>query len=276
MEHYRLLTVGLLILVCFQWLGCGDTPDDMMEPVEEETLNPVETLTLEPILPKLSVEETFTELRKSFPNRILNREFSKLRELTASETYLRFLSQEYPAEKPFETFDAFLETAEPDSGRYTPFLMEFIEHPTAKDVAIIHHMTRVYRSANVIQWHVFHGRNAGAGMDEVLRRKVSVVDEPEVKAWLKAHFDNPNQDPKVPGQVFFMPFEEFVLETEKADALRIKELFAEHGTDAGLIWLAILEPALTGQILNGFTDTDFFLIWVEGNFFPKGNLFPAL
>lgn len=276
MQHYLLLTVMLLIPVCFSWLGCGDTPDDMMKPVEEETLNPVETLTLEPILPKLTVEETFTELRKSFPNPVLDRGFRTLRELTASGTYLRFLSQEYPAEEPFETFDAFLETAEPDSGRYTPFLMEFIEHPTAKEVAIIHHMTRVYRSANVIQWHVFHGRNAGAGMDEVLRRKVSVVDEPDVKAWLKAHFDDPNQDAKVLSQMFFMPFEEFVLETEKADALRIKELFDEHGRDAGLIWLAILEPALTGQILNDFTDTDFFLRWSEGALFPEGNLFPAL
>ena len=275
MQHYRLLTVMLLILVCFSWLGCGDTPDDMMKPVEEETLNPVETLTLEPILPKLTVEETFTKLRKSFPNRILDREFRTLRELTASGTYLRFLSQEYPDEEPFETFDAFLETAEPDSGRYTPFLMEFIEHPTAKDVAIIHHMTRVYRSANVIQWHVFHGRDAGVGLDAVLERKVSVVDEPDVKAWLKAHFDDPNQDAKVLGQMFFMPFEEFVLETEKADALRIKELFDEHGRDAGLIWLAILEPALTGQILNDFTDTDFFLRWSEGALFPEGNLFPA-
>jgi len=61
----------------------------------------------------------------------------------------------------------------------------------------------------------------------------------------------------------------FADETQEADAEKVKVIIDTHGQDCGLVWLALREPILLGQILLSFTDTDIFLKWVEGEFHRK-------
>ena len=217
---------------------------------------------------KFTPKETFTKLRGLFLNPMLSGDLQKLQDLTKNESYLDFLSQEYPAEGPFQTFDAFLETAPPDSQRYLPFLKKFIEHPTVEDITILHQITHGYRNANATQHHILNDPNAVALLHTVLEKKTAVMEDKKVQKWFERHF----QAQEIPVLEFLktviLPIENFVIETEKEDARRIQDLFNEHGTDDGTIWLAIEEPVLTGEIINNFTDVEVFLAWVKGDFFP--------
>ena len=109
------------------------------------------------------------------------------------------------------------------------------------------------------------------GVANLVFKRVEVVQEDPIKVWMEARFADMNQEAL---QKFFIDFENFVIETEKMDAHQIQELFETHGNEEGLLWIAILEPALTGQILNDFTDTEVFLKWVKGEFFLKNPIIP--
>lgn len=213
--------------------------------------------------------DTFSKLKLLFPHRMLDEKFQTLRELTATRTYLDFLSQEYPAEKPFQTFDAFLETAPPDSQRYFPFLKEFIENPTAEDITLLHQITQGYRNANAVQHHFFFHPNPDAlHIHTVMEKKITIMENKAVQEWFERRFQAREIPPLDFLQTVMLPIENFVIETEKEDARRIQQLFDEHGRDNGTIWLAILEPTLTGEIINNFTDAEVFVTWVQGDFFP--------
>ena len=133
--------------------------------------------------------DTFSKLKLLFPHRMLDEKFQTLRELTATRTYLDFLSQEYPAEKPFQTFDAFLETAPPDSQRYFPFLKEFIENPTAEDITLLHQITQGYRNANAVQHHFFFHPNPDAlHIHTVMEKKITIMENKAVQNGLNDGF----------------------------------------------------------------------------------------
>ena len=218
---------------------------------------------------KLTPNETFTKLRGLFLNPMLSGNLKKLQQLTETKDYLDFLSQEYPVEKPFQTFDAFLETVPPDSERYLLFFKKFIENLTDKDIAIIHQMVREYRNINALQYDLLSNPNAIARIHEIADKESAILENVEVQEWLKSHFENLEmQPPLFLLQTFVLPLKNVVIQIEKEDANRIQQPFDEHGKDDGTIWLAILEPALTGQILNDFTDTEVFLNWIKGEFFP--------
>lgn len=220
----------------------------------------------DPVPRKLTPEETFSKLKLLFPNRIIDENFQKLRELTTTKTYLDFLSQAYSTEKPFQTFDAFIETVEPDHQRYLPFLGNFLEKPNEADIVILHQITRGYRNANALQHQFIHAGDFN-GIILVQKKKIAVVENKEIQAWLELRFRDREIEQMM---TFFARLEDFVIEVEKEDALRIQGLFDEHGEADGVIWLAVLEPTLTGHILNDFADknTVIFFKWVSGEFFP--------
>lgn len=223
----------------------------------------------EPETRELTHGDTFSKLKLLFPHRMLDEKFQTLRELTTTRTYLDFLSQEYPAEKPFQTFDAFLETAPPDSQRYLPFLKEFIENPTDEDITFLHQITQGYRNANAIQHHFFFDPNPDAlHIHRVMEKKIAIMENKAVREWFERRFQAREIPPLDFLQTVMLPIENFVIETEKEDARRIQQLFNEHGRDNGTIWLAILEPTLAGEIINNFTDAEVFVTWVKGDFFP--------
>lgn len=266
MRYSLRFTVFILFAITtLQLLGCSEDPDN--DTTEEMDTASVGTLIAEPIPPKPTPEDTFAKLKILFPKPILDGDFTTLDEVTASKTYLDFLTQEYRTGKPFRTLADYLDVAKPDPERYRPFLKEAIGKSDAKDIAIIHQMTLKYRCANAILYQMMHEGNAEnvvKAILAVLEKKLSVLEEAPVKAWMEMHLPNPDEVKE-----FFTAFEHFVTETEREDALFIQEQFEQHGKDDGLLWLTLRNPALTAEILNNFTNTAVFLRWTEGIFFQQ-------
>lgn len=266
MRYSLRFTVFILFaIITFQLLGCSEDPDNDL--TEEMDTVSVGTLIAEPIPPKPTPEDPFRKLKTIFPRPIFDEEFMTLIEVTASKTYLDFLTQEYRTEKPFKTLGEYLDVAKPDPERYKPFLKEFINNPNEEDIIIVHQMTLRYRCANVILYQMLHagnGENVLKAILDVLEKKLSVLEEAPTKAWMEMHLPNQGQ-----GKEFFTALEHSVIETEKKDALFIQEQFEQHGKDDGLLWLALRNPALTAEILNNFTNTNVFLRWTEGVFFQQ-------
>ena len=258
MQHSLRFTVFILFAIALQLLGCSEDPDNDTTSVKK--------LIPEPIPAKPTPEDTFAKLKMLFPKPILDGDFTTLGEVTASKTYLDFLTQEYRTEKSFKTLADYLTVAKPAPERYKPFLKESIGKSNEEDIAILHQMTLKYRCANVILYQMIHGednnKDALNAIFAVLEKKLSVLDEAPVKAWMEMHVPNPDEVKK-----FFTTFEHFVIETERKDALFIQEQFEQHGKDDGFLWIAIRDPVLTAEILNNFTNTNVFLKWTEGIFF---------
>lgn len=265
MRYSLRFTVFILLAIAFQLLGCSEDPNN--DTTEEMDTASVGTLIAEPIPPKPTPEDTFRKLKTIFPRPIFDEEFTTLIEVTASKTFLDFLTQEYRTEKPFKTLGEYLDVAKPDPERYKPFLKEFINKPNEEDIAIAHQLTLKYRCANVILYQMLHagnGENVLKAILAVLEKKLSVLEEAPMKAWMEMHLLNQDQ-----GKEFFTALEHFVKETEKEDARFIEEKFTQHGKDDGLLWLALHHPALTAEILTNFTNTNVFLRWTEGIFFQQ-------
>lgn len=259
MQHSLHFAVFILFAIAFQLLGCSEDPDTDTTSVEK--------VIAEPIPPKPTPEDTFAKLKMLFPKPIFDGDFTVMGKVTASKTYLDFLTQEYRTAKPFKTLADYLDVAKPDPERYKPFLKESIGKSNEEDIAIIHQITLEYRCANVMLYQMMHDGNAENALKAifaVLEKKLSVLDEAPVKAWIEIRI--PNQDQ---AKEFFTALERFVTETEKRDALFIQEQFTQHGKDDGLLWLAVHNPVLTAEILNNFTNTDVFLGWTEGIFFQQ-------
>ena len=249
----------LFAIITLQLLGCSEDPDTDTTSVKK--------VIAEPIPAKPTPEDTFAKLKTIFPRPIFDEEFTTLIEVTASKTYLDFLTQEYRTEKPFKTLADYLEVAKPDPERYKPFLKESIGRSTEEDIAIAHQLTLNYRCANVILYQMMHDGNQENVLKAIfamIEKRLSVFDEAPVKAWVEIHLPNPDQ-----AKEFFTALEHFVTETEKKDALFIQEQFAQHGKDDGILWIAVRNPALTAEILNNFTNTNMFLRWTEGDFFQQ-------
>lgn len=58
-------------------------------------------------------------------------------------------------------------------------------------------------------------------------------------------------------------FETFVAQTEQMDARWLHEQLEEHGEDEGLLWSAIGNPVLIGELLQNVSNPDLFLRWVN-------------
>ena len=265
MQHSLRFTVFILFAIVFQLLGCSEDPNNDIT----EEMDPASgILTAESIPPKPTPEDTFSKLKTIFPRPIFDEEFTTLIEVTASKTYLDFLTQKYRTKEPFETLAEYLNVAPPpDPERYKSFLKEFINKPNEEDIAIVYQMTLRYRCANVILYQMIHagnGENVLKTILAVLEKKLLVLEEAPTKAWMEMHLPNQGQ-----AKEFFTAFENFVKETEKEDARLIEEKFEQHGKDDGLLWLALHNPALTAEILNNFTNTNVFLRWTEGIFFQQ-------
>ena len=247
--------------------GCGDN-----EKLSQLVVNTAiaEEAEVESVASKSTPESTFAKLRQEFPNEILNKDFNTLKKVADSKAYLDFLVQTYPTEFPFETLAEFLLGAPPDTERYEPFLKEFIEVLTEEDVTNIHRMFLTYRHLNAKMHQMTHDGDI-LGTANLVFKRVEVVQKDPIKTWMADRLADLDQEALLK---FFTDFENFVIETEKADTRKVQELFETYGKEEGLLWLVILEPALTGQILNDFTDTEVFLKWVKGEFFLENPIIP--
>ena len=246
-------SLSLTLMVCamvFQLIGCSENTDIKMTETEKVDVTLVETPTPETI---------FERLRNQFAGRLENQgDFIGLRNATTSRTYLDYLTEVYPTEKPVKTLEAYFQIAPPDAERYIPFLEKWIGNPIEKDIAVIHRITVINREANLILFNLFHlperqefGRNVGL----IFEKKIGVMEEPATEAFLRRH--------QIQTEEFSVSLQEFVVETEKKDAIWLHEQIEVHGTDVGLLWSAIHNPALIGEVLQNFSSTDHFLKWVD-------------
>ena len=254
MRYSLRFTVFIVFAIAFHLFGCSENTDDDTPPIE--------TLIVEPPPPKPTPEDTFAKLKALFPKPIYDGDFSTLGEVTVSKTYLDFLTEEYQTEEPFKTLPEYLNVAPPlNPERYESYLKELMGKPNEEDIAIVHQMTLRYRCANAMMYQNLHDGDGVKAILGLLEKKLSVLEEAPMKAWLELHF--PNGD-------FFKGFDNFVTDTEREDTLLIQEQFEKHGKDDGLLWLAVRNPALTAELLNNFTNTVVFQEWINGIFFlPK-------
>ena len=260
MKRFFSLAPLLVFAIAFQLLGCTDTAPDIVKTNGEETTAPVETLAPEPIATKPTpVEDTFEALRRKHPTVILDDNFVTLREVTASEIYMEFLTQEYPTDEPFQTYEAYLQVAPPDPGRYLPFLETWIGRPTDDDIAVVHRMTEGFREANI---SLFAKDFAGGDIFLMLEKKLGVLEEASVDAFLKRNL--------LVKHHFIIAFEAFVAETEAADARWLHKQFEErHGIHGGMLWSVLRKPAIIGELMQYFSSKDSFLNWVEETRVPN-------
>lgn len=205
---------------------------------------------------------TFSLLREKFQGPMLDPGFKTLRKLVSDEAYLDFLRHTHPTDNPVKTFEEFFQTALPPEGRYLPFWEKYVKDTDTIDAAelgVLHKFTYAI-------WHLeirhFHGEKKG--------------DFSAILPFLMAGNQNPiavfasNGELNVPRLAgLFMQMIVFAMDLQKTDAAYVKTLIAAHGQDSGLVWLALREPVLFGQILGSFTETDIFLRWVAGEFQRK-------
>ena len=267
MKRFFCLATLLLFAIAFQLLGCTDTAPDIVKASGEETRMPVETGAAKPIATEPiateppSAEKTFARLRNLYPQPIVDADFTTLRKVVNSDTYLDFLTAEFPTDAPFQTFEAYLEGASPDAERYLPFLEKWIGNPTPEDVEVIQWMTGKHRELNLhlfrveFQHEVVKHGNRLQRAAQVFEKLAVIAADPRVEAFMTRHT---LQDD------FNRAFEAFVAATAREDARWLHEQFeAQNGIDEGLLWAALRKPALIGDILQHFSRTDVFLTWVE-------------
>jgi len=235
----------------------------------------------------MKLKEMFTKLRGIFPDTILDDDFKTLKQVINSKVYLDFLKQTYPTDKPFETFETFMNVAPPPVEtfeRYKVFLNEHFENLTALDFAGIHQYTLLRRRANTMLMcaletgnpkykHASEDLRSLSGVPAHIRQRLETVDPSSVWAfslprehirpWKDSRFSEASYAEEMR---FLHFFGKFVTETEKADTDWIQAQFAAHGQAEGLLWIALKKPVLIGEIVTNFPETDLFLKWVEQTF----------
>ena len=266
MQHVLRFTVLILFGFGLQLLGCSDAPSPMTAPDSEETAGPGTTLAPEPLAPEpvaiepTSAEETFARLRNLFPQPIVDADFTTLRKVVDSNTYLDFLAREFPTEKPFQTFAAYLRGAPPDAERYLPLLKKWVGTPTEEDIEVLHWVTLEHREANLLlfRFKVRPDGNVFQRIKGIFDKKFGALADPRVETFLARHH--------IAEEEFIAAVNTFVPETEQADARWLHAQFEEqNGIDEGLLWSALRKPALIGEILHNFAETEVFLKWVDSH-----------
>ena len=221
---------------------------------------------------ELKCQETFAKLRKMFPNSILDKDFKTLKQVTSSKAYLDFLKQAYPREKPFETLNELVvaKMNTPPVKRYETFLNKHFKHLTDADFQSIHLLTLIYRRTDIIMQLAEQTKDQKAmhqkAMRKALMQKIFIYQKDPVKAWWKSRISRGNEAKKM---AFLLELEKFATETQKLDTDWIQAQFEAHGQENAMLWLAIRNPLLIGEILMNFNRTDTFLAWVKQTWILK-------
>ena len=208
-----------------------------------------------------TLAETMAQLRAEFPGNVLDENFTKIREIIESETYVEFLKRTYPQENQFQNFDEFWELASVDEAEYLEFLNIFFSPPLAPatdtDVDVLHYMTLYQRHLNV---RTYHGENQGRE-----GTKDMMLNEP-VKSWLDQRFVDANGVDVLLLIKFLVYHLLLVEDLQEKDRAKIEDFFVEHRVQKGFLRFALEEPVRLGYVLKDFTDVEVFQGWVDGEF----------
>ncbi len=209
-----------------------------------------------------TIAETMAELRLEFPGNVLDEDFTRIREIIKSETYVAFLKRTYPQENQFQNFDEFWELASVDEEAYLEFLNTYFKpphaEPTAADVSVIHYMALHERYINIRLYH---------GEDVERDTRFEMMSTDPVLSWTEQRFFLINDGPDILLWIkVLVLFSFWTKELQEEDRESVQALFLEHGVQKGLLRVALEEPVRLGYILKDFTDTQIFKRWVDGEF----------
>lgn len=238
---------------------------------------------------QLKRSEVFAELCRMFPGPILDENFKILKQVTRSKVYLDYLKSEFPTDEPFETLEAFINVAPPPVERYRDFLNKHFENVTEADFLGIHQLTMLERRANMMLLSSKETGNAKYGrassqlssfklLPDHLRRSLETIDPTTIWSFrlkrdhARLLWESRFREADKAERLRFINLRgQFVLETEKADTDWIQAKFETHGQDEGLLWIAVENPILIGEIIANFPPprTELFLTWVEQTFILK-------
>lgn len=232
---------------------------------EVEVAPQVAAAPMVPMQRPITIAETMAQLREEFPGNVLDEDFTKIREIIESETYVEFLKRTYPQENQFQNFDEFWALASVDEEGSLAFLSTYFKSPlaapTARDVDVLYYMTLLERNLNV---RLYHREDEGQkGRFEML------MNEP-VRSWLEERFINADDTVNVLLLIKVFAHHSFlVTQQQEDDREKIHALFVEHGAQKGFLRVALLEPVCLGHVLKDFTDVQVFKKWVDGKFSNK-------
>ncbi len=227
---------------------------------EMESAPQFEAVPMAPMLRPPTVAEVMAALRLEFPGNVLDDDFTRIREIIESETYLQFLKRTYQ-EYQFQNFDEFWALASVDTERYLELLNKYFKppqpEPTAEDVDVLHYMALFERNLNV---RLYHGPVA---VNEVM---VEMMMNEPVHSWLEQRFVGADAVNILLLIKLLVYHSILVDELQEEDREKIHALFVEHGTQKGFLRVALQEPVSLGYVLKDFTDVQVFRKWVDGEF----------
>lgn len=217
-----------------------------------------------------TIAEIMAQLRQEFPGNILDDDFTKIREIIASEIYLQFLKRTYQ-EYQFQNFDGFWALASADEEPYVELLNTHLKSPrpapTAEDVDILRYMALHHRTLNV---RMYHGENQGR------ESTVDMMMNEPVNSWLEQRlFDAEGVNFLL--WIKILAYHLILVEDlQEEDRAKIQALFLEHGVQKGFLRVALQEPVSLGYVLKDFTDVQVFRKWVDGEFSEIASWWKAL
>ena len=225
---------------------------------EMESAPQFEAVPMAPMLRPPTIAEVMAELRAEFPGNVLDDDFTRIREVIESETYIDFLKRTYPQENQFQNFDEFWALASVDTERSLEFLNEYFKPPlpppTAEDVDVLHYMALFERNLNVRLYH-----EEPVEVKEVMLEMM--MNEP-VHSWLEQRFVG-----NILLLIKVLVYHSILVdELQEEDRENINAIFVEHGTQKGFLRVALQEPVNLGYVLKDFTDVQVFRKWVDGEF----------
>ena len=214
-------------------------------------------------LPTLA--ETMAQLRREFPGNVLDEDFTKIREIIESKTYVEFLKRTYPQENQFQNFDEFWKLTSVDKEESLEFLNTYFKpphvEPTAVDVSVLHYMTLLERYINI---RLYHGEDIAWDT-----RFEMMVNDP-VNSWMEQRFFLIDNGPDILLWIrVIVQFSVWIEELQEEDRKSVEAFFLEHGRQTGFLRFALEEPVRLGYILKDFTDVKVFKKWVDGGFSKK-------
>ena len=233
-----------------------------MRAAEIEFAPQLEAVPMAPMQRLPTIAEVMAQLRLEFPGNVLDKDFTRIREIIESETYLDFLKRTHPQENQFQNFDEFWALASLDTEGYMEFLNKYFKpplpDPTAEDVDVLHYLTLFERNLNVRMYH------EAVQVNELM---IDMMMNEPVHSWIKQRFANADGGLNVLLWIKVFVYHSILVdELEEEDREKIHALFVEHGTQKGFLRVALQEPVCLGYVLKDFTDVQVFRRWVDGEF----------
>lgn len=235
------------------FLGCSGEPDVILEP--EDTAEETATVTDADVL----YEQTFRALQQAYPSPILDDRFETLHRISSDPVYFAFLRNAYP-DVQHQDFKTFVKNSPPNAEVYEIVLHKHFGQPTRTDIVVAHRMHQGFQKGRIL---VYHGTDQDAVIDEVL---IPAFETAPIFGWAAERF----KDDEEGFETFDADFQRLSRDIEFRNIITINKILTDQSNerrrDDGFIWLMLREPALMGQVLDSFNDTEIFLEWLKGKF----------